>query len=277
MLGICDSENFVTSIMVFMKKLVCYLRSVNPIKHIPNTITSLNLVCGFLALYSIASGNPLEAALLVVAAAIFDFFDGFAARLLKVSSPIGAELDSLADMVTFGVVPGAMLMHYLTEGIGIKITGLTTFFDYPILLFPILVPVFSALRLAKFNVDTRQSDSFRGLPTPASALWVISIPLIIEYMPFHLWREPENTIVDKWFVVGSAIGLSVLMVSDIPLLAMKFKSFGWKGNGFRYVFLIISAVLLIILRPLAIPIVLSLYVLISIINNISTKQDEIQS
>lgn len=249
----------------------------NPIKHLPNFITSLNLVCGFLALYSLSAGKPLEAAYLVIAAAIFDFFDGFAARLLKVSSPIGAELDSLADMVTFGVVPGAMLLHYLAIGLGIEINGLNTFIEQPILLIPILVPVFSALRLAKFNVDTRQSDSFRGLPTPASALWVISIPLIIEFMPFHIWWEPENVIVNSWFVIGSAFGLSILMVSDIPLLAMKFKSFGWSGNQIRYIFLIISVVLLIILRPLGIPIVLSLYVLLSIINNLSTNRNEIQS
>jgi CDP-diacylglycerol--serine O-phosphatidyltransferase len=250
---------------------------VNPVKHIPNFITSLNLVCGFLALFSISAGNPLEAAFLIIAAAVFDFFDGFAARLLKVSSPIGAELDSLADMVTFGVVPGAMLMHYLTESTGISISGLSTFIENPLLLIPALIPVFSALRLAKFNVDTRQTDSFRGLPTPASALWVISIPLIIEYMPFHMWWQPENVIVDKWFVLGSAIGLSALMVSDVPLLAMKFKSFGWKGNEFRFIFLIISLAMLIILRPLAIPMILSLYVIISVINNLVTKQHEIQS
>ena len=249
----------------------------NPFKHLPNFVTSLNLVCGCLALYSLSVGKPLEAALLVVAAAIFDFLDGFLARLLKVSSPIGAELDSLADMVTFGVVPGTMLLHYLVDITGWKINGFESFIEYPMLFIPILVPVFSALRLAKFNVDTRQSDSFRGLPTPASALWVISIPLIIEFMPFRMGWQPENVVVDKWFVIGSAIGLSVLMVSDIPLLAMKFKSYSWKGNEFRFVFLIISVVLLIILRPLAIPIVLSLYVLISIINNLTTKHNEIQS
>jgi len=239
----------------------------NPIKHIPNAITCLNLLCGCLAVISVTIGNPLLAAYLVVAAAIFDFFDGFAARLLKVSSPIGAELDSLADMVTFGVVPGLMLLHYLSGGI-FTLGGVGDFLQNPVLLVPFLVPVFSALRLAKFNVDTRQTDSFRGLPTPASALWVISIPLMIEFMPFHMWWNPETVIVDNWFIISSSIGLSALMVSDIPLLAMKFKSFGWKGNGVRYTFLIISLVLLIILRPVAIPIILSLYVLISIIDNL---------
>jgi CDP-diacylglycerol--serine O-phosphatidyltransferase len=248
----------------------------NPIKHIPNFITCLNLLSGCLAIISVILGNPLVAAYLVVAAAIFDFFDGFAARMLNVSSPIGAELDSLADMVTFGVVPGLMLLHYLSGGIS-SLTGVEGFLQNPVLLVPFLVPVFSALRLAKFNVDTRQTDSFRGLPTPASALWVISIPLMIEFMPFHMWWNPENVIVNQWFIIGSAIGLSVLMVSDIPLLAMKFKGFGWKGNGVRYIFLIISLVLLIILRPVAIPIILSLYVLISIIDNLFLSKNEVQS
>ena len=248
----------------------------NPVKHIPNAITCLNLLCGCLAIISISLGDPLKAAYLVVAAAIFDFFDGFAARMLNVSSPIGAELDSLADMVTFGVVPGLILLHYLTDGI-LNINGLNSFLENPMLLTPFAVPVFSALRLAKFNVDTRQTDSFRGLPTPASALWVISIPLMIEFMPFHLWWNPENVIVDKWFIIGSSIGLSALMVSDIPLLGLKFKGFGWKGNGIRYSFLIISAILLIILRPIAIPIILSLYVLISVIDNLFLSKNEVQS
>ena len=248
----------------------------NPIKHIPNFITCLNLLCGCLAIVVIALGNPLIAAYLVVAAAIFDFFDGFAARLLNVSSPIGAELDSLADMVTFGVVPGLILLHYLSGGIS-TLAGLGDFVQNPVLLIPFLVPVFSALRLAKFNVDTRQTDSFRGLPTPASALWVISIPLIITFMPFESLQKLELFITSNWFIISSSIGLSALMVSDIPLLAMKFKSFGWKGNGARYSFLIISLVLLVVLQPVAIPIILSLYLIISIINNLFISKNEVQS
>lgn len=258
-------------------KLLCYLRQMNPLKHIPNALTSLNLLSGCLAIVMLSVGDPLTAAFLVIAAAIFDFFDGFAARMLKVSTPIGGDLDSLADMVTFGAVPGLMLLHYLEGGLGNHITGLNSFLEHPVLLIPFLVPVFSALRLAKFNVDTRQTDSFRGLPTPASAMWVVSIPLMIEYMPYHIWWDPSNVIVAPWFVIVSAIGLSVIMVSDIPLMAMKFKHFGWKGNGVRYVFLIISAVLLIILRPVAIPIILSLYVLISIINNLFLSKNEVHS
>jgi CDP-diacylglycerol--serine O-phosphatidyltransferase len=249
----------------------------NPVKHLPNFLTCLNLLSGCLAVIFVVEGDPLTAAYLVIAAAIFDFFDGFAARLLNASSPIGGDLDSLADMVTFGVVPGLMLLHYLEEDTGWSFDALGSFIEHPLLMIPFLVPVFSALRLAKFNVDTRQTDSFRGLPTPASAIWVISIPLIIEYMPYHLWWDPENVTVDRWIVLGSAVGLSALMVSDIPLMAMKFKSFGWKGNEVRFSFLIISVVLLIILQPLAIPIILSLYVFISIITNLFSKKDEVQS
>lgn len=252
-----------------------YLRHMNLTKHVPNLITCLNLFCGCLAIVALTLAEPLLAAYLVIAAAIFDFFDGFAARLLKVSSPIGAELDSLADMVTFGVVPGLMLLHYLTGGIT-SLTGVQQFIQQPVLMVPFLVPVFSALRLAKFNVDTRQSDSFRGLPTPASALWVIAIPLILAFMPYTGLEWISTLIVNKWFILGSSVGLSILMISDIPLLAMKFKSYGWQGNEVRFTFLLVSLVMLIILRPIAIPIILSLYVLISIINNLLSK-NEVQS
>ena len=247
----------------------------NPIKHLPNFITTLNLLCGCLAIISVVYGDPLTAAFLVVAAAIFDFLDGFVARILKVTSGIGAELDSLADMVTFGVVPGLILLHYLSNTIDYPVTGLDSFLEKPILFVPLAIPIFSSLRLAKFNVDTRQSDSFRGLPTPASALWVIAIPLMIEYMPLHIWWNPDSVVVGKWFIICSSIVLALLMVSDIPLMAMKFKSFAWKGNQVRYSFLIISLILLIILRPVAIPIILSLYLIISIINNLFSKRNEV--
>jgi CDP-diacylglycerol--serine O-phosphatidyltransferase len=247
------------------------------LKHFPNFLTCLNLLCGCLAIVFLGNGDPLLAAFLVMAAAVFDFFDGFLARLLNASSPIGGDLDSLADMVTFGVVPGLTLLYYMLQSTGLTIDGMESFVQHPLLLVPFLIPVFSALRLAKFNVDTRQTVSFRGLPTPASAMWVMSIPLMIAYMPYHIWWKPTEVTVELWFIVGSAIGLSAIMVSELPLLAMKFKGFGWKGNGARYVLLIISVVLLIILRPVAIPLILSLYVLISIIDNLLKQKNEVQS
>lgn len=242
----------------------------NPVKHIPNFITLMNLLSGSLAIVAIALGDPLLAAKLVVLAAILDFFDGFAARMLKVSSPIGAQLDSLADMVTFGVVPGLMLLHYLSGPL-VLWDGLTPVAERPELILPFAVPLFSALRLAKFNVDTRQSDSFRGLPTPASATWIISIPLVAAYRPDVVPETVALTMQGPVFIIGSAIVLSLLMVMDMPLLAMKFKHFGWQGNAVRYTFLIISAVLLIILRPAALPLILSLYLLLSIIENQRSK------
>jgi CDP-diacylglycerol--serine O-phosphatidyltransferase len=247
------------------------------LKHLPNFLTSLNLLCGCLAIVFLGIGDPLWAAYLVIAAAIFDFFDGFLARLLNASSPIGGDLDSLADMVTFGVVPGLTLLYYMLQTTGWTIDGAESFLRQPLLLVPFLIPVFSALRLAKFNVDTRQTDSFRGLPTPASAMWVMSIPLMIAYMPYHIWWKPEAVSVELWFIVASAVGLSVIMISELPLLAMKFKGFGWKGNEARYGLLIISVLLLIILRPVAIPLILSLYVLISIIDNLLKRKNEVQS
>lgn len=223
---------------------------------------------GCLAIVFLGIGDPLSAAYLVIAAAIFDFFDGFMARLLNASSPIGGDLDSLADMVTFGVVPGLTLLYYMLQTTGWAVDSLSSFISHPLLLVPFMIPIFSALRLAKFNVDTRQTDSFRGLPTPASAMWVMSIPLMIAFMPYYIWWKPEEVTVELWFIVVSALGLSAIMVSDIPLMAMKFKTFGWKGNEVRFSFLIISVILLIILQPVAIPIILSLYVLISIVNHL---------
>lgn len=247
------------------------------IKHIPNTITSLNLLSGCLAGVAILDRHMVAGAILVVVAAVLDFFDGFAARLLKVSSPIGKELDSLADMVTFGLVPGLIVLRYLADNEGIDAFEISSFLEHPILFIAFMIPIFSALRLAKFNVDDRQQYGFRGVPTPASALWFISIPLILNYMPYHLGWSGEKAFVSNGYLIGSTIVISLLMVSDIPLLAMKFTSYGWKGNQPKYIFLISSVLLLIILQVLAIPAILSLYLVISIVSNLISKKDEVQS
>lgn len=242
-----------------------YLRGMFLTRHLPNTITCINLVCGCLAVISALTGDTLMAALLVVAGAVADFFDGFVARLLKVSSSIGKELDSLADVVTFGLVPGLVLMMHLAQTLGVN-AGVDGLMDEPVLLFPLLIPVFSALRLAKFNVDERQALGFHGLPTPASALWCISVPLIQWYTPTYL-PDMSEVFGSPAFLIGSSIGLSAIMVSDLPLMAMKFKSFGWEGNGLRYGFLISALLLLIILQTVALPAILLLYILVSIIHN----------
>lgn len=246
--------------------LITFATQMSITRHVPNAITCLNLLCGCLAAILAVSGDVAVAALLVVLGAVFDFFDGFAARLLKVSSPIGKQLDSLADMVTFGLVPGLILLHYLRETIGADVFSLEMFIQYPQLVLPLAVPVFSALRLAKFNVDERQAMGFRGLPTPASALWCVSIPLILFYAPSYL-PDMEMLLRSPVFLIGSSLGLSVLMVSDVPLMAMKFKHFGWQGNGLRYGFLISALLLLIILHTVALPVILLLYVIVSFAEN----------
>jgi CDP-diacylglycerol---serine O-phosphatidyltransferase len=247
----------------------------NIVQHIPNTITCLNLLCGCLAVIAALSGEPLTGAFLIIFGAVLDFFDGFAARLLKVSSPIGKELDSLADVVTFGLAPGLILLqsyvaclhHDVEPNINRYVpTSLEFLVEYPLLIFPLLIPIFSALRLAKFNVDERQTMGFRGLPTPASALWCISVPLIQWYTPSYL-PDMSSVVGSFAFIIASSIGLSALMVSDIPLMAMKFKSYSWKGNQLRFGFLISAMLLLIILQTVALPVILLLYVLVSIIQN----------
>lgn len=244
-------------------------------KHIPNAITCCNLICGCLAIVQIFEGNLVMAAYLVGLAAIFDFFDGFAARLLKVSSPIGKDLDSLADMVTFGVVPG-FIMFKMLQLAEFKMGSVhghagieeTSWIPYV----AILIPVFSALRLAKFNNDTRQSDSFIGVPTPANSILICSLPLIINLngnvQDAQNFSVLEPYILNTNFLIVIAVVMSVLLVAEIPLIALKFKSFGWKGNQYRYVLIAISVLLMFVLKFAGLPLIIVFYILISLINNI---------
>lgn len=254
--------------------LLISLPCMNIKKHIPNAITCCNLLCGCLAIVQAFEGNLVWAAYLVGLAAVFDFFDGFAARLLRVTSPIGKDLDSLADMVTFGVVPGVVMFQLMKIGFdaytidgpandGWTIYPPTTTNTMTYLAF--LIPIFSAIRLAKFNNDTRQTTSFIGVPTPANAIFICSIPLILKYSAFTITLNP-------YVLVGSTIVLSLLLVSEIPLFALKFKFFGWKGNRIRYVFLALSLALLITLQFVGIPLIIVLYVLMSLITNAYLKR-----
>ena len=221
-------------------------------KHLPNLLTCLNLFAGCLAVCQIFAGQLVLAAYLVALAAAFDFADGLLARGLRVSSPIGKDLDSLADMVSFGVVPGAFLFQLLERG-G---TGLPDWLPY--LAFGLTV--FSALRLAKFNNDTRQTSCFIGLPTPACTLLVASLPLILENDAFHLAR----LILNPWFLLGLTLALSVLLVAELPLFALKFKNLRWQDNGQRFIFLLLAVALLLLLGVAAVPLVVLLYVLLSL-------------
>lgn len=231
-------------------------------KHIPNTITSANLLCGCLGIVFCFEGQLETAAYLMGLAMLFDFADGFVARLLKVSSPIGKELDSLADMVTFGVLPSIIMFH-LMKGVACnpeKCTGLISAPYFPYMAF--IIAIFSAVRLAKFNVDTRQSDSFIGVPTPANAFLIASLPFLIS--DYSIISEPK-------VLLAITLVMSYLLVAELPLLALKFKNYGFKDNVFRYLLIISSLVYLIVFQYAGIPMIIVTYILLSVFNNMNKK------
>jgi CDP-diacylglycerol--serine O-phosphatidyltransferase len=219
-------------------------------KNIPNAVTSLNLLFGCISIIYALHNQLVDASWMIVYAAIADFFDGMAARLLKVSSPIGKELDSLADVVSFGVAPG-MIIYQLINTSPYSWIGL-------------LVPIFAAIRLAKFNIDTRQTFYFIGLPTPANALFIASFPLIIEHD--HHWHSVyySNISVAVWFFVCVAIACSAVMVSSIKLFSLKLKDTSWANNRTRYGFLLVSLACLLLLGYAAVPIIMVLYIIFSL-------------
>lgn len=221
------------------------------IKHIPNVITCLNLFVGCLACVLAFRGNFTLAAFFVLFAAILDFMDGFAARLLNAYSSLGKELDSLADIVSFGLVPGFVLFSFLTH-----VTG-----SYWAM-FAFLIPIFSALRLAKFNIDERQTTSFLGLPTPANAIfWVFLISSIKkQYLGYFTLNEFIFTII-------ALIGVfCFLLVSEIPMFSLKIENLRWKENKIRFIFLLASLGLVIWIKFKALPFVILLYIFLSLLN-----------
>ena len=244
-------------------------------RHLPNAVTCLNLLCGCLALTFIFRGELVLGAYLVGAAAIADFFDGLLARALRVSTPIGKDLDSLADMVSFGMVPGAIMFMLLFMATGLepgdsgfalgKIRSSPLSEVIPYLGF--IVTIFSALRLAKFNNDTRQTTSFIGLPTPACTLVVASLPLILDHDFFLL----KGVIYNVWFLLGLTILLSGLLVAELPLFALKFKNMRWLGNRRRFIFMAFTLGLLATLRAAGIPVAVLLYVLLSVPGRVRSR------
>lgn len=231
-------------------------------QHIPNALTSFNLFCGCLSIvYSLQLGNLQMAAICIGIAAVVDFFDGFAARALGVSGELGKQLDSLADVVSFGVAPG--FIFFMLSG---KCFGGDGFCYVPYLSF--LIPVFSALRLAKFNIDTRQSDSFIGLPTPANGIFIGSIPFIMAHDSWHIAWIFES----EWFLKIFPLLSAWILVAELPLLALKFKTYGWKGNEIRYLLIAACATSIAFFTYAGIAISIVLYVLLSIINNQTNKK-----
>ncbi|MFH0867415.1 MAG: CDP-diacylglycerol--serine O-phosphatidyltransferase [Bacteroidota bacterium] len=234
-------------------------------KHLANFITSLNLLCGCIGIGLLFNSDIISAAYFIFIAAIFDFLDGFIAKQLHAQSAFGKELDSLADVVSFGVLPG-LIMFVLLNLCYEDEEGWQQYLPYT----SFLIPVFSALRLAKFNTDDRQAENFIGLPTPANAIFIASIPFIIlngnEYHSFisGLFGNPG-------FLLILILILSFLLVSPLTLFSLKFKSFIWKENNFRIIFLIVSVILLLIFQFLAIPLIIAIYIFLSLIQNSGKK------
>lgn len=237
-------------------------------QHIPNLITLGNLFCGTIATIYAVSGNFTQAALFVVLGIILDFFDGFVARLLKVSGELGKQLDSLADMVTSGVVPGVIIFKLIE----LNLYAETEVYNSSLIdvsLIGLLITLASCYRLANFNLDTRQSDSFIGLPTPAMCLFVISLPLIYENSNIDF----VNVLIgSNYFLIFLSLTLSYLMNAEIALFSLKMKSFSIQKNWFMYLFLIVSLCLIIFLNYISIPIIIILYVLLSIVRNVSNNK-----
>jgi len=236
---------------------------------VPSLFTSLNLVCGIIATYLSLEGRIDIAIVLMFIGAFFDFIDGFAARLLKVSGDFGKELDSLADLISFGLVPGAMLFYIQkTNIIGNSGSfGNLSFIQWSFLLIPILIPVFSALRLAKFNIDERQKSEFIGLPTPANSLFFASLCYAFIFKSNSFLNKLNHPI----FISISILLFSYLLVSEIPLFALKFSSFSWKKNSLRYVFILFSLTLIVLFRIPGFMGVIALYILLSVARNIFKK------
>jgi len=225
-------------------------------KQIPNAITCLNLFSGCMGVVFAFDNNLKYAGYAILIAAFFDFFDGMAARLLKISSLMGKELDSLADMVSFGFLPSIIIFQLISQSP--EINADNEWIKYS----AFLIAIFSALRLAKFNIDTRQSDSFIGLPTPSCALVILSLPYIIERGGFL-----SDVIQSSISLIAITVILSYLLVAELPLLSLKFKNLSFGDNLYRYILVILSLVLFIIFNFSSIPLIILIYILLSVIQS----------
>ncbi|MBS4013886.1 MAG: CDP-alcohol phosphatidyltransferase family protein [Bacteroidetes bacterium] len=237
------------------------------IKNIPNAITCLNLLMGCVALIFVFEGSKHLAAIFIGFSILFDFMDGFLARLLKAKSNIGKDLDSLSDLVSFGLVPATVVFVYMLDSGNLpNISSVIWLAAVP----AFLITIFSAIRLAIFNNDLRQTDSFIGVPTPANAAFFMSFPLILEYTtpgtPIYLAIE---LLTGNYFNMLLLVVISsAMLVSNIPLFALKFKSFGIRENFISYLFLLITLLLVLILFIQAIPLVVIFYIILSLVRNL---------
>ncbi|MCX6252744.1 MAG: CDP-diacylglycerol--serine O-phosphatidyltransferase [Bacteroidetes bacterium] len=233
---------------------------------IPNILTIFNLIAGLVSITFVFDGNLVMASLFIFIAGVFDFLDGTAARVLNARSPLGKELDSLSDLVSFGVAPGMIIYHILSLHCALSCNSLERMHIIPY--FALLIPVCSAIRLGKFNLDTRQEEYFIGLPTPANAMFFAAIPLVITIQP-HIYSILNLDFLITFFsnsriLVILTILFSYLLISDLPLFSMKFKTFDWKSNSIRYIFLIISFAMIFLFTLDAIPLIIASYILFSL-------------
>ncbi len=225
-------------------------------KEIPNLLTLGNLLAGCIGLWFVMQGDLVSASYCMFISLVCDFFDGFLARALQAYSDLGKELDSLADMVSFGVLPAFILFSLVEQSCGTQCTvGLFGFYK-PFMVF--ILALMSAYRLAKFNIDTRQSDQFIGVPTPANGILIASLPLIIHFQP-----EYSAYILSFKGLLIYAVVMSYLLVCELPLLAFKFKTWDWKSNQVKFIFLIFCIAALVMLKFAAIPVLVIAYILLS--------------
>ncbi|MCG8475317.1 MAG: CDP-diacylglycerol--serine O-phosphatidyltransferase [Cytophagales bacterium] len=223
------------------------------LKSLPNALTCGNLVCGCIGVVQVLQGSVMMGTYMIVLGGIFDFFDGFAARLTKSSSPIGKELDSLADMVTFGVLPSVIIFNLMAQATESAWLPYLAFF----------MAALSALRLAKFNVDTRQAMGFIGMPTPGNALFVGSLPYLVAQNTLGMGVYLQN----YWVLLAIVVVMSLLLVAEVPMMAMKFKTYAWKDNKLKYMFMLFSLGMLAFFQIAAVPFVILVYVLVSWLSN----------
>ncbi|MBQ3844187.1 MAG: CDP-diacylglycerol--serine O-phosphatidyltransferase [Bacteroidales bacterium] len=229
------------------------------VKQIPNTITCCNLISGCVSILFLCHERVLWASAMIFVAAVFDFFDGFAARALNAKSPIGGELDSLSDVVSFGVAPSFIVAWFLSRtGVGWWVHNFNTF---PVLAF--ILAAFAAIRLAKFNIDTRQSSSFIGLPVPTVGLFIASLPFMLFKLGNH--SALYHFVVNPYFLLIMVAVFSWLMVSEVPFFSFKIKSLRFKENILRYFVVIFAITAVVILKWIALPFVFLFYILLSVV------------
>lgn len=226
-------------------------------QHIPNAITCGNLVSGCLSILFLTHNMPVKAAIMIFVAGLFDFLDGFAARLLHAHSPIGADLDSLSDVVSFGVAPGFIMYWLMSRSFDLPQWRIAGFNVLPCLAF--LLPVFSAIRLAKFNIDNTQKTTFRGIPAPGMAIFIASLPLALSQV-HHL----KDGVLSYWACLGITLIFSFMMVSRLRFFSFKMKSAKWNGNEVRWIFLLVTITSFVIFKWISLPFVMMFYVLLSI-------------